>query len=99
MTVPLRLVVPGYGKGQEASDVGMLTNVFAYLKGLVEEKPAEGAGAKVPDASGDGAPKAKQEASGQSAAPRRSSRRSAKGEAAKERLAQKRAARKQAKQQ
>ena len=97
MTVPLRLVVPGYGKGEEASDAGMLSNVFAYLKGLVEEAPAEGAAVKASDPSGDGAAKAKRAASGQSAAPRRSSRRSAKGEAAKERLAQKRAARKQAK--
>ena len=50
MAVPLRVVVPGYGKGKEAGDVGMLTNVLAYLQKLVEEgkesgeRPASGRG-------------------------------------------------------
>ena len=50
MTVPLRVVVPGYGKEEEAGDVGMLTNVLAYLQKLVEEgkesgeRPASGRG-------------------------------------------------------
>lgn len=48
--VPLRVVVPGYGKEEEAGDVGMLTNVLAYLQKLVEEgkesgeRPASGRG-------------------------------------------------------
>lgn len=37
MAVPLRVVVPGYGKEEEAGDAGMLTNVLAYLQKLVEE--------------------------------------------------------------
>ena len=50
MTVPLRVVVPGYGKKEEAGDAGMLTNVLAYLQKLVEEgkesgeRPASGRG-------------------------------------------------------
>ncbi len=40
MTVPLRVVVPGYGKGEEASDAGMLSNVFAYLQNLLKEADA-----------------------------------------------------------
>ena len=50
MAVPLRVVVPGYGKEEEAGDVGMLTNVLAYLQKLVEEgkesgeRPASGCG-------------------------------------------------------
>lgn len=50
MAVPLRVVVPGYGKEEEASDAGMLTNVLAYLQKLVEEgkesgeRPASGRG-------------------------------------------------------
>lgn len=50
MAVPLRVVVPGYGKEKEAGDVGMLTNVLAYLQNLVEEgkesgeRPASGRG-------------------------------------------------------
>ena len=50
MAVPLRVVVPGYGKEEEAGVVGMLTNVLAYLQKLVEEgkesgeRPASGRG-------------------------------------------------------
>lgn len=50
MAVPLRVVVPGYGKEEEAGDVDMLTNVLAYLQKLVEEgkesgeRPASGRG-------------------------------------------------------
>lgn len=50
MAVPLRVVVPGYGKEEEAGDVGMLTNVLAYLQKLMEEgkesgeRPASGRG-------------------------------------------------------
>lgn len=50
MAVPLRVVVPDYGKEEEAGDVGMLTNVLAYLQKLVEEgkesgeRPASGRG-------------------------------------------------------
>lgn len=50
MTVPLRVVVPGYGKEEEAGDAGILTNVLAYLQKLVEEgkesgeRPASGRG-------------------------------------------------------
>lgn len=50
MAVPLRVVVPGYGKEEEAGDAGMLTNVLAYLQKLVEEgkesgeRPASGHG-------------------------------------------------------
>lgn len=50
MAVPLRVVVPGYGKEKEAGDVGMLTNALAYLQKLVEEgkesgeRPASGRG-------------------------------------------------------
>lgn len=50
MAVPLRVVVPGYGKEEEAGDVGMLTNVLAYLQKLAEEgkesgeRPASGRG-------------------------------------------------------
>ena len=50
MTVPLRVVVPGYGKEEEAGDAGMLTNVLAYLQKLAEEgkesgeRPASGRG-------------------------------------------------------
>lgn len=50
MTVPLRVVVPGYGKEEEAGDAGMLTNVLAYLQKLMEEgkqsgeRPASGRG-------------------------------------------------------
>lgn len=50
MAVPLRVVVPGYGEEEEAGDVGMLTNVLAYLQKLVEEgkeggeRPASGRG-------------------------------------------------------
>ncbi len=50
MVVPLRVVVPGYGKEEEAGDVGMLTNVLAYLQKVVEEgkesgeRPASGRG-------------------------------------------------------
>lgn len=42
MAVPLRVVVPGYGKEKEAGDVGMLTNVLAYLQKLVEEGKESG---------------------------------------------------------
>lgn len=42
MAVPLRVVVPGYGKEEEAGDVGMLTNVLAYLQKLVEERKESG---------------------------------------------------------
>lgn len=50
MVVPLRVMVPGYGKEEEAGDVGMLTNVLAYLQKVVEEgkesgeRPASGRG-------------------------------------------------------
>lgn len=50
MAVPLRVVVPGYGKEEEAGDAGMLTNVLAYLQKVVEEgkesgeRPASGRG-------------------------------------------------------
>ena len=50
MAVPLRVVVPGYGKEEEASDAGMLTNVLAYLQQVVDEgkesgeRPASGRG-------------------------------------------------------
>lgn len=50
MAVPLRVVVPGYGKEEEAGDVGILTNVLAYLQKVVEEgkesgeRPASGRG-------------------------------------------------------
>lgn len=50
MAVPLRVVVPGYGKEEEAGDAGMLTKVLAYLQKLVEEgkesgeRPASGRG-------------------------------------------------------
>ena len=50
MAVPMRVVVPGYGKEEEASDAGMLTNVLAYLQQLVDEgkesgeRPASGRG-------------------------------------------------------
>ena len=50
MAVPLRVVVPGYGKEEEAGDAGMLTNVLAYLRKVVEEgkesgeRPASGRG-------------------------------------------------------
>ena len=50
MAVPLRVVVPGYGKEEETSDAGMLTNVLAYLQQLVDEgkesgeRPASGRG-------------------------------------------------------
>lgn len=50
MAVPLRVVIPGYGKEEEAGDAGMLTNVLAYLQKLVEEgkesgeRPASGRG-------------------------------------------------------
>lgn len=50
MAAPLRVVVPGYGKEEEAGDVGMLTNVLAYLQKVVEEgkesgeRPASGRG-------------------------------------------------------
>ena len=50
MAVPLRVVVPSYGKEEEASDAGMLTNVLAYLQQLVDEgkesgeRPASGRG-------------------------------------------------------
>ena len=50
MTVPLRVVVPGYGKEEEAGDAGMLTNVLASLQKLMEEgkqsgeRPASGRG-------------------------------------------------------
>ena len=50
MVVPLRVVVPGYGKSEEESDAGMLTNVFAYLQELAKEakesgeRPASGRG-------------------------------------------------------
>ena len=50
MAVPLRVVVPGYGKEEEACDAGMLTNVLAYLQQLVDEgkesgeRPASGRG-------------------------------------------------------
>ena len=50
MAVPLRVVVPGYGKEEEASDAGMLTNVLAYLQQLVDEgegkRGAPGIGAR-----------------------------------------------------
>lgn len=42
MAVPLRVVVPGYGKEKETGDVGMLTNVLAYLQKLVEEGKESG---------------------------------------------------------
>ena len=50
MAVPLRVVVSGYGKEEEACDAGMLTNVLAYLQQLVDEgkesgeRPASGRG-------------------------------------------------------
>ncbi len=50
MVVPLRVVVPGYGKAEEEGDAGLLTNVLAYLQGLVAEakesgeRPASGRG-------------------------------------------------------
>ena len=50
MAVPLRVVVPGYGKEEETSDAGMLTNVLAYLQQLADEgkesgeRPASGRG-------------------------------------------------------
>ena len=50
MAAPLRVVVPGYGKEEEAGDAGMLTNVLAYLQKVVEEgkesgeRPASGRG-------------------------------------------------------
>ena len=50
MAVPLRVVVPGYGKEEETGDAGMLTNVLAYLQKVVEEgkesgeRPASGRG-------------------------------------------------------
>ena len=50
MAVPLRVVVPGYGKEEETGDAGMLTNVLAYLQKLTEEgkesgeRPASGRG-------------------------------------------------------
>mgnify|MGYP002769976786 FL=1 len=50
MAVPLRVVIPGYGKEEEASDAGMLTNVLAYLQQLADEgkesgeRPASGRG-------------------------------------------------------
>ncbi len=60
MTVPLRIVVPGYGKEKEAGDAGMLTNVLAYLQKLMEEgkesgeRPASGRG-EAPRRSSDSA--------------------------------------------
>lgn len=42
MAVPLRVVVPGYGKEEEAGDAGMLTNMLAYLQKLVEEGKESG---------------------------------------------------------
>ncbi len=42
MAVPLRVVVPGYGKEEEAGDAGMLTNVLAYLQKLVDEGKESG---------------------------------------------------------
>ena len=42
MVVPLRVVVPGYGKSEEESDAGMLTNVFAYLQELAKEAKESG---------------------------------------------------------
>lgn len=42
MAVPLRVVVPGYGKEEEAGDAGMLTNVLAYLQKVVEEGKESG---------------------------------------------------------
>lgn len=42
MAAPLRVVVPGYGKEEEAGDVGMLTNVLAYLQKVVEEGKESG---------------------------------------------------------
>ena len=42
MVVPLRVVVPGYGKAEEEGDAGLLTNVLAYLQGLVAEAKESG---------------------------------------------------------
>lgn len=76
MTVPLRVVVPGYGKEEEAGDAGMLTNVLAYLQKLVEEgkesgeRPASGRG-EVPRRSSGSAvsgPSARSSRKGSSAA-------------------------------
>lgn len=38
MTVPLRLIKPGAGKAETPDDAGMLSHVFAYLRGLYEEE-------------------------------------------------------------
>lgn len=76
MTVPLRVVVPGYGKEEEASDAGMLANVLAYLQKLMEEgkesgeRPASGRG-EAPRRSSDSAassPSARSSRKGSSAA-------------------------------
>lgn len=76
MTVPLRVVVPGYGKEEEAGDAGMLTNVLAYLQKLMEEgkesgeRPASGRG-ETPRRSSDSAassPSARSSRKGSSAA-------------------------------
>ena len=76
MTVPLRIVVPGYGKEEEAGDAGMLTNVLAYLQKLMEEgkesgeRPASGRG-ETPRRSSDSAassPSARSSRKGSSAA-------------------------------
>lgn len=76
MTVPLRVVVPGYGKEEEAGDAGMLTNVLAYLQKLMEEgkesgeRPASGRG-EAPRRSSDSAvsgPSARSSRKGSSAA-------------------------------
>ncbi len=76
MAVPLRVVVPGYGKEEEAGDAGMLTNVLAYLQKLMEEgkesgeRPASGRG-EAPRRSSDSAassPSARSSRKGSSAA-------------------------------
>ena len=41
MTVPLRVVIPGYGKDEGAGEGGMLAPVFAYVRALFDEKDAD----------------------------------------------------------
>lgn len=87
MAVPLRVVVPGYGKEEEAGDAGMLTNVLAYLQKLVEEgkesgeRPASGRGeaprsSPSPAASGPSARSSRKGSSTAGSSSRRSTSRS-----------------------
>lgn len=46
MTVPLRIVVPGYGKDPSVGDAGMLSQVLSYLVPLVEERDGSKTGAR-----------------------------------------------------